>query len=237
MTRKLSSAARPAVIEGRTGMPPRKIRSSRLMATAFSGLILATASGAVSAATPGLASLLTQVTALDIAESKHAAGGIIQVGNPVSLDGDALLFDPARSQEWPSQEQVVVENAPSARLSDVLEKAETMIGVPYQWGGNTPEQGLDCSGFVRYVYQKAAGILLPRVSSQISRKGVAIAQTDLHPGDLVFFNTTRGTATHVGIYVGENQFIHAPKKGAYVRIESMKSAYWTHRYYGARRVA
>jgi len=102
---------------------------------------------------------------------------------------------------------------------------------------NTPAQGLDCSGFVRYVYAKATGILLPRVSSQISRQGVAIAQTDLHPGDLVFFNTTRGRATHVGIYVGENQFIHAPKKGAFVRIESMKSAYWTHRYYGARRVA
>ncbi|WP_438394657.1 C40 family peptidase [Caballeronia sp. DA-9] len=112
-----------------------------------------------------------------------------------------------------------------------------MIGVPYSWGGNTPEQGLDCSGFVRYVYQKATGILLPRVSSQISRQGVAVSQTDLHPGDLVFFNTTRGTATHVGIYVGENQFIHAPKKGAFVRIESMKSAYWTRRYYGARRVA
>lgn len=121
-------------------------------------------------------------------------------------------------------------------LADVLEKAETMIGTPYLWGGNTPETGLDCSGFVRYVYEKAAGILLPRLSAQISRKGLAIAQTDLHPGDLVFFNTPRGQATHVGIYVGENQFIHAPKKGAFVRIESMKSAYWTSRYYGARRV-
>ncbi|WP_213781085.1 C40 family peptidase [Caballeronia sp. dw_276] len=232
-----SYAVRQGATEVRAGMSQRKTRSARLVATAFSSLILATASGAASASTTGLASLLTQVTALDMADSKHAAGGIIQVGNPVSLDGDALLYDPARYQDSPSQEQVVAEDMPSARLSDVLEKAETMIGVPYSWGGNTPEQGLDCSGFVRYVYQKAAGILLPRVSSQISRKGVAIAQTDLHPGDLVFFNTTRGTATHVGIYVGENQFIHAPKKGAYVRIESMKSAYWTRRYYGARRVA
>jgi cell wall-associated NlpC family hydrolase len=214
------------------------MRSAQLVAVALSGLILSTASGAACASTNGLASLFTQSTAaLDFADGGHAAVGIIKVQSPVSLDGDALLYNPARYQEWPAQEQEVAESTTGVKLSDVLEKAETMIGVPYSWGGNTPEKGLDCSGFVRYVYAKAAGIVLPRVSSQISRKGVAIAQTDLHPGDLVFFNTTRGTATHVGIYVGENQFIHAPKKGAYVRVESMKSAYWTRRYYGARRVA
>jgi len=174
---------------------------------------------------------------LELASDNHIAAGAVEVRKPVSLDGDALLFDPALNQDSSAQEQDVAAVLPSPKLSDVLEKAETMIGVPYSWGGNTPAQGLDCSGFVRYVYAKAAGILLPRVSSQISRQGVAIAQTDLHPGDLVFFNTTRGTATHVGIYVGENRFIHAPKKGAFVRIESMKSAYWTRRYYGARRVA
>jgi cell wall-associated NlpC family hydrolase len=80
-------------------------------------------------------------------------------------------------------------------------------------------------------------MLLPRRSAEISRKGSAVAQFDLHPGDLVFFNTRRGEATHVGIYAGEQRFIHAPKKGAVIRVESMKSAYWTARYYGARRVA
>ena len=179
----------------------------------------------------------SQTPALALASNNHVVAGAVDVRTPVSLDGDALLYDPARNQESSAQEEDVAETAPSAKLSDVLKKAETMIGVPYTWGGNSPAQGLDCSGFVRYVYEKAAGILLPRVSAQISRQGVAVAQTDLHPGDLVFFNTTRGTATHVGIYVGENQFIHAPKKGAFVRIESMKSAYWTRRYYGARRVA
>ena len=172
----------------------------------------------------------------DAAKSTADGATAIGAGSAVAA-GDALLYDPARNQESPAQENEVAGTTPSARLSGILEKAETMIGVPYSWGGNTPAQGLDCSGFVRYVYAKAVGILLPRVSSQISRQGAAVSQTDLHPGDLVFFNTTRGTATHVGIYVGENQFIHAPKKGAFVRVESMKSAYWTARYYGARRVA
>jgi cell wall-associated NlpC family hydrolase len=227
----------------------RKTRSARLVATAVSGLIVAATSGTVSASTSGLASVfaresayasaksLAQAPAQRFASTSHVAMGVVKVTKPGSLDGDALLYDPARSQEYPAQARDFAETAPSTKLSVVLEKAETMIGVPYSWGGNTPAQGLDCSGFVRYVYAKAAGIVLPRVSSQISRQGVAIAQTDLHPGDLVFFNTTRGTATHVGIYVGEDQFIHAPKKGAFIRIESMKSAYWTRRYYGARRVA
>ena len=227
----------------------RKTRSARLMATAVSGFIVAAASAPAAASTPDLTRLvvqssafataqaLAQSPALNLSSNNHVVQGAVKVRQPVSLDGDALLYDPARNQQSLAQEQEVAEAAPGTRLSDVLEKAETLIGIPYSWGGNTPAQGLDCSGFVRYVYEKATGILLPRVSSQISRQGVAIAQTDLHPGDLVFFNTTRGRATHVGIYVGENQFIHAPKKGAFVRVESMKSAYWTHRYYGARRVA
>ena len=249
MINDLSHGAHRQATAIRASTALRKRRSTQLMATAVSGLILAVASAPVSASPQDLTRLLIQSSAfasaqalaqspaLELASNSRVVRGAVEVRQPVSLDGDALLYDPSRNQEAPAQEQEVAGTLPSARLSDVLAKAETMIGVPYVWGGNTPAQGLDCSGFVRYVYEKATGILLPRVSSQISRQGVAIAQTDLHPGDLVFFNTPRGTATHVGIYVGENQFIHAPKKGAFVRIESMKSAYWTHRYYGARRVA
>ncbi|KQR74688.1 hypothetical protein ASG35_18325 [Burkholderia sp. Leaf177] len=245
MTKHLSHDARFAAAAP-AGTAPQGARYSRLLAVAFGTLVIASASttasavpmnmDSVSASSLDLSSLFAQETATASLSRKHVAMGAIKGKNPVSLNGDALLYVPAQEGNAAS-ENGFTSVAPTTRLSDVLEKAETMIGVPYSWGGNTPEQGLDCSGFVRYVYQEATGILLPRVSSQISRKGVAITRTNLHPGDLVFFNTTRGTATHVGIYVGENQFIHAPKKGAFVRIESMKSAYWTRRYYGARRVA
>ncbi|MFM0151223.1 C40 family peptidase [Paraburkholderia sediminicola] len=119
--------------------------------------------------------------------------------------------------------------------ADIVGQAMTLIGVPYRWGGNDPDSGLDCSGFVRYVYRKATGRLLPRQSAQISKKGNAIAKPDLHPGDLVFFNTPRGTATHVGIYVGKQKFIHAPATGSSIRVESLSANYWASRYYGARR--
>ena len=197
-------------------------RVSRILAAAVCGFVFATASA--------------HPTASDI-DNKHIVTGSVELDESVSLDGDAFAYEVLSNQELLAQGSPLEAGTPGLILSGVLEKAETMIGVPYLWGGNTPEEGLDCSGFVRYVYQKAAGILLPRLSAQISRKGKAIAQTDLHPGDLVFFNTPRGAATHVGIYVGENQFIHAPRTGAFIRIESMKSAYWTSRYYGARRVA
>jgi cell wall-associated NlpC family hydrolase len=201
-----------------------KGRLTNLLATAFSTFVFATASASVHAETP------------DLDASTNAVTGPIEVGEPVSLDGSALNYDPVSIQDAAGKSQELATNAVGDKLSGVLEEAETMIGIRYLWGGNTPEEGLDCSGFVRYVYEKAAGILLPRVSAQISRKGKPIAQADLHPGDLVFFNTPRGAATHVGIYVGEHQFIHAPKKGAFIRVESMRSAYWTSRYYGARRM-
>jgi cell wall-associated NlpC family hydrolase len=192
-----------------------------MLALMFSGLLF----GATSA----------HATTADL-NDPHIATGSVDVSDPGSLDSDVFTDGNFLDQQTLERSSLVTISAPHATLSGVLEKAETMIGVPYLWGGNTPEEGLDCSGFVRYVYEKAAGILLPRLSAQISRKGSAIAQSDLHPGDLVLFNTPRGEATHVGIYVGEQRFIHAPRRGAFIRIESMKSAYWTSRYYGARRV-
>lgn len=119
---------------------------------------------------------------------------------------------------------------------DILLNAISLEGVKYKYGGSTPETGFDCSGFVGYVYDKAANIKLPRTAKGISKLGQAVDRSSLQPGDLVFFNTTRRAFSHVGIYVGEGKFIHAPRKGSHVRVESMYTSYWHSRFNGAKRI-
>lgn len=123
------------------------------------------------------------------------------------------------------------------RASNLTESAMDLLGIRYKRGGNTPENGLDCSGFVRYVFKDAVGADLPRTSAEISRVGEKIDQKDLQPGDLVFYNTLRRGFSHVGIYLGDNKFIHSPAAGGKVRIESMDIAYWKKRFNGARRIS
>ena len=122
------------------------------------------------------------------------------------------------------------------RASDLAMQAMTLLGINYKRGGNTPETGLDCSGFVRYVFKEAWGANLPRTSAEISRMGTPVNSRDLQPGDLVFYNTLRRGFSHVGIYLGDNKFIHAPSTGGQIRIESMTVDYWRKRFNGARRV-
>jgi cell wall-associated NlpC family hydrolase len=122
------------------------------------------------------------------------------------------------------------------RASNLTEKAMDLLGIRYKRGGNTPENGLDCSGFVRYVFKDAVGADLPRTSAEISKVGEKIDQKDLQPGDLVFYNTLKRGFSHVGIYLGDNKFIHSPASGGQVRIESMDIAYWKKRFNGARRI-
>ena len=124
----------------------------------------------------------------------------------------------------------------SLKASDLVGDAIDLIGVPYRRGGSTAENGFDCSGFVRSVYQKSIGLLLPRKAEEQAYVTQRIHKTDLRPGDLVFFNTMRRAFSHVGIYVGEGKFIHSPKPGSEVRIDSMDMDYWQGRFDGARRV-
>ncbi len=114
--------------------------------------------------------------------------------------------------------------------------ALTLIGTPYKYGGISPETGFDCSGFVGHVFQQVMGITLPRRAHEINHLGEPIPKEELRPGDLVFYNTLRRTFSHVGIYLGNNLFVHAPRRGGEIRVESMLEKYWRKRFNGARRI-
>lgn len=122
------------------------------------------------------------------------------------------------------------------KASDVLTQAMGLLGVPYQNGGTSEETGFDCSGFVRHLYEKSFGRLLPRRANEQAKATETIERDDLKPGDLVFFNTMKRAFSHVGIYMGDGKFIHAPRAGKSIRVDDMRSAYWQKRFNGARRV-
>ena len=123
------------------------------------------------------------------------------------------------------------------QASSLVVNAMGFLGVPYKRGGSSAETGFDCSGFVRAMYEQTVGLLLPRRADQQAAATQVIDKKELQPGDLVFFNTMRRNFSHVGIYVGDNKFIHAPRSGAQIRVEDMGVAYWARRFNGARRVA
>ena len=116
-------------------------------------------------------------------------------------------------------------------------RALSFLGVPYRPGGDDPAHGFDCSGLVRNVVQAALGIELPRRSDAMSRLGRSVVAERLTPGDLLFFNTLGRPFSHVGVYIGEGRFVHAPARGGSVRVESMRLDYWRARFNGARRLA
>ncbi|WP_042273041.1 C40 family peptidase [Paraburkholderia heleia] len=124
----------------------------------------------------------------------------------------------------------------AGKAGDVVVGALNMIGVRYRWGGNSPDSGLDCSGFVRYVFQDTLGMSLPRRAEEMSRVGEKVSMSNLKPGDLVFFNTMRRTFSHVGIYIGDNKFVHSPSTGSTIRVDDLDDGYWEKRFTGARRV-
>ena len=121
-------------------------------------------------------------------------------------------------------------------VKNVLQRAFSLLGTPYRWGGSSPESGFDCSGLVGYVF-RTIGIDLPRVSRAMADEGTKVASRDaLAEGDLVFFGK-RGHIDHVGIYVGEGKFLHAPRTGRDVTVSSLTTGYWSQKYLEARRLA
>lgn len=130
-------------------------------------------------------------------------------------------------------------SGPGDLAADLVLAAMHFLDVPYRRGGNDAGEGFDCSGFTRHVFGLSLGLVLPRrADEQASAQGlVSVERSELQSGDLVFFNTLQRSFSHVGIYIGEGKFIHAPRSGAQVRIEDMRFAYWAQRFTGARRAA
>lgn len=163
---------------------------------------------------------------------------------PAPSSGDAvltLLQDKGLVPAAGTLEERIENNALVQQVRDsateMVLTAMNFLGVRYVRGGNTAEQGFDCSGFTRYVFENSLGLVLPRRADEQAKKSglLQVKKDELKPGDLVFFNTMRRAFSHVGIYVGEGKFIHAPRAGAEVRIEDMRASYWAKRFNGARR--
>lgn len=130
-----------------------------------------------------------------------------------------------------------VRDKASDMASELVLSAMNFLGVPYRRGGSSAQSGFDCSGFTRHVFENSVGLILPRraIEQANSPDLIPIQKAELKPGDLVFFNTLRHTFSHVGIYIGDDKFIHSPRAGGQVRVEDMRQAYWQQRFDGARR--
>ena len=162
---------------------------------------------------------------------------IIASGCGTLPTGRDLPVAPARAKH--AAAPVAAPSAPSTaptRDTDMLFHALMASGVDYRRGGKSYQSGFDCSGLVAHVYREAYGLALPHSTQAQSELGEAIGLPALQAGDLVFFNTQRKPFSHVGIYLGEGRFIHAPKEGAVVRTENLHTRYWATRFDGARRI-
>ncbi|ANA34539.1 C40 family peptidase [Ralstonia mannitolilytica] len=170
--------------------------------------------------------------------ARLAVGVVIGCGVIVSnaVQADTVFKDTEVHAEAKSDAKPGLISNVMSKTGDVVMNALGMIGLRYRFGGNTPESGLDCSGFVRYVFNDTFGFLLPRRAVEMSRVGTSVDMAELRPGDLVFFNTMRHTFSHVGIYIGDNKFVHAPSTGSKIRVDDMTASYWVTRYNGARRI-
>ncbi len=144
---------------------------------------------------------------------------------------ETVRSSPPPSRSWSG----TTPNDPAA-ANAVLMRAIGLVGTPYRWGGNTPDTGFDCSGLVNYVFRDMLDLRLPRTSRELAAmQGPKIATQRLAPADLVFFGSG-GTVSHVGIYVGEGRFVHAPRTGGTVRLDRLDGPYWRDHYTGAKRV-
>jgi murein DD-endopeptidase len=130
------------------------------------------------------------------------------------------------------------EDKSEGRIQRMIKRGLALLGTPYRWGGTSPEKGFDCSGLVGYVYRSTLGIELPRISRDMANVGELVRDRDsLQQGDLVFFSRRGGRVDHVGIYLGDGSFLHAPRTGKDVEITTLAKGYWSNHFIKGRRVA
>jgi cell wall-associated NlpC family hydrolase len=182
---------------------------------------------------PALADVPQRITAEDAAALAAIAPqqGIDMPALPergAMLAGDINRLLPAQAKAAAQDDD--------GRVQGLLQRALALLGTPYRWGGTSPDRGFDCSGLVGYVFRTALGIDLPRVSREQAKTGELVAdRAALAAGDLVFFGR-KGRVDHVGIYVGEGKFVHAPSRGKDVTVSSMDTGYWSGKFMSARRI-
>lgn len=197
-------------------------RPVSVRAVAAAVMLVAVASGAH--ATPDFAPIPPTAAAASAADAVNRF--LVEKG----LIGPAAT--PGAAAEGPALVDRVRDKA-----SDMVITAMNFLGVRYRRGGNSADSGFDCSGFTRQVFETSLGLVLPRRADEQARAPglLPVKRDELQPGDLVFFNTLKRTFSHVGIYVGDGKFIHAPRPGGEVRVEDMRFVYWAKRFTGARR--
>ena len=168
--------------------------------------------------------------------------GLLPVVMICLLSACATTQSPRKSYE--SSQTHRLEDADNTEMRDlsqvsneVIFRAISLVGTPYRYGGTQPETGFDCSGLIGFVFSEAAGLKLPRTTRElIDIDAKVIDRDNLQPGDLVYFNSRGGRVSHIGIYVGEDRFVHSPSTGSVVRIDKLNTPYWTKFYVGAKRV-
>ena len=220
----------------RTGRPAaRRTLSSRLFrrtSTLLFAALLAAGAAPAFAAT-GLAA--------DSADGFPISTSISQqLADPLPAASRELLFAADVSQLIATAVEIDLEPVPEpeqVRRQTLLQRGLALLGTPYRWGGTSPERGFDCSGLVNYVFKTALGVDLPRVSRDMARAGEPVERAQLDPGDLVFFALRGSRIDHVGIYVGNGRFLHAPRTGRDVTVSALDGGYWAGRFRHARRVA
>lgn len=190
-------------------------------------------------AVPALAQQMPSSSlAADSADGPAAATSTM-LPEAMSLSDRALLLATDLNRLLAPGSADAAANVPPAqqgKIASVLQRAMALLGTPYVWGGTDPNKGFDCSGLVGYVFHNALGIDLPRVSREMAKSGELVTdRAKLNAGDLVFFGR-RGRVDHVGIYVGEGRFVHAPSRGKDVQVSNLDTGYWSAKFMQARRL-